>query len=114
MSKYVPIKTEGGRIILLETDNQQAVGLAGISTYKDKIAKSFKEVSEALKEEARSLLEILSDVSSSLKEVEIEFAIKVDVEAQTPFYALAKASTGGTYTVKLKFKINDTENVQKQ
>lgn len=90
--------------------SRESVKLIGINdTIKEKICKSLKEVSEALKDNYNALIDGLSEISSNLREIEVEFAIKVDFEAKTPIYALAKASAGGTYTVKLKFNVNDSK-----
>jgi hypothetical protein len=106
MKRYVPIETPGGTIWaeVEETDEVKGLQLVGI---RDEALKSFQEAAGAMRDNAKFLLRILEELSP--QEMEVSFGIKVGVEGGTPFFGLAKASGEGSYTVKLKWKSDETD-----
>ncbi len=64
--------------------------------------KSVSQTFEALKANAQYFLVALQELGP--KEIEISFGIKVAAEAGIPFFALAKVSGEGSYTITYKWK----------
>ena len=101
MSDYILVTTPGGTIWveIEETDEDVDIKLTAV---QDKALRTFQEATNALKENAKFVLQTLAELGPG--EVEVTFGITAGVEAGTPFFGLAKASGQASYTVKLTWK----------
>jgi hypothetical protein len=82
----------------LKTQSERAMNLAmgTIRSMAWRISTSIQEIER----------EIMPD------EIEVEFSLKMDVEAGAVVPIIAKTTTGGQFTVKFKWEIERPKNVQ--
>lgn len=108
MNNFVPVEMENGNIVWVEVDESSRVkgdGFSLVSGEGQKALKGFEETVDALKVNAKYLLNQLSLLAP--REVEVEFGIKIGVEGKTPFFALAKATGEANYSIRLKWVSED-------
>lgn len=106
MSRYIPIETPGGTV-WTEIEETAAEGLV-LTSAQDKALKSFQETTEALKENARFLLQKLEVLGPD--EIEVSFGIKAGAEGGNTFFGLAKVSGEASYTVTVKWKSSEVKS----
>ena len=101
MTKYITIETPGGMILAEVEDSANTENLSltasGISA-----AKSLEDAVEKLKETSKFVIKTMKDLSPN--EVEISFGINIGAEAGIPFFALAKAKSESSITIKVNWK----------
>lgn len=102
MGKFVTMDTPGG-LIWVEVDDLEGESedIVLVSKQLDKASESFKDAVGSFRENAKFLMDSLESLAPG--EVEITFGIKAGIEGGTPFFGLAKASTEGSYNVKMKW-----------
>lgn len=100
MSNFIPVQTPGGTI-WVEVDEGVDFEKLELTGIHEKALKNLEEMSEAIKNDAKFLLDKMAELSPA--EVEISFGIKAGAEAGIPFFALAKASGESNFTFTMKW-----------
>ena len=107
MPKFVSIDTPAG-MMLAEVDD--TVGFVGgipsvLTAGDDHSSKSFKQTIFRLRENAEYLRRQLEELGP--QEITVECGLKIGAIAGTPIFGLAKVSGESSYTVKLRWSVEE-------
>lgn len=108
-NKYLPLDTPGG-IVWTEVEETKATEALELTSAENKALKSFTETVDALKANAKHILDKLQDLGPQQPdEVEVAFGIKAGAEGGNTFFGLAKVSGEAHYTVSIKWKKDEAD-----
>lgn len=102
--RLVEFALEGDDRILVEVrDSRRGTCPAGRDDVVDRAKKTFGEAIDRLKPLATTVISKLRDINDPADEVEVEFGVKINAEADM---ILASGSAEANYKVTLKWKKN--------